>query len=852
MEFAKKPNTTTTSSTLSLKTTPASTPAPDPQLERQRRIRQSIQRLMARPVSSQQKAAQPALRAANLYSEEVKRQETLRQTLQREATDLGSVSQEAIRQAIQRQQQVAPQVPLKPQNVGDWVTVMRFQAEQAEGRRMGAKEAAQFTALQRQVAQTLTQHYLHDRQPALQRQQEYAEHVLALQRHPMSGQVGRAFLLSVPQGERPALQRAVDDALQRQAEQQVQDQAALKLHSLQRQIAELEQEATQPVFERIQQRRGAGNPLPEAIQRHLEQGLNHDLSAVRIHDDAEADKLAKGVNAIAFTTGADIYFQSGKFNPNSQSGLELLAHEVTHTVQQSKGQVGKGVDPDAGLESEARAIGAKLSTRPFRLPCTSTRRPVSTLRHSIGISASLSVQRYAGANLLAKSLPADYFLKGSGPQWGDAGTAAHIAVDALPARLKAHYAGMPAQLLAGTIEFLKITVGGLAFGTIAGGMLGAFFGGPAGAVLGASAGYEAASFGLAAWGLGFLIAGLKTQIAALQGQVSAFATCIKQANGKPEKIQQASEHLIQGMTILCDGVLSGVAALLLHKGFTAFKVTKVGQKIGAVSEQSASVQWLKERQKMSMTKERVVPKVTSLVQEGLARGRRLMGVTERLNKKGIRLASGVEKGIDLPTDALLAKQAIQVGTVKMKLHPQYNDLIQKIRSYGFEIVHKKGVAYVENIQRVNPDFSQQSVRRVLTIDEEARFMDLRHEYDHILQLMEVFKGNLWTRREIQNAKGSWKPLKETSNDKPKASGKLMIPNYFDALELHVRLKEFFRLKSSGADEGLLAEHAIGLEGYMESFLKAQRNGKKWDVWALTNFPDLKALIEDFKPIMGKY
>ncbi|MFC6751860.1 DUF4157 domain-containing protein [Deinococcus aquaticus] len=82
---------------------------------------------------------------------------------------------------------------------------------------------------------------------------------------------------------------------------------------------------------------------------------------MRIHDDAEADKLAKGVNAVAFTTGADIFFRAGHFNPNTQSGLELLAHEVTHTVQQSQGRVGSGIDPDAGLEVEARAMGAKLA-----------------------------------------------------------------------------------------------------------------------------------------------------------------------------------------------------------------------------------------------------------------------------------------------------------------------------------------------------------------------------------------------------------------------------------------------------------------------------------------------------------
>ncbi|PJI52581.1 hypothetical protein CTI14_40040, partial [Methylobacterium radiotolerans] len=104
------------------------------------------------------------------------------------------------------------------------------------------------------------------------------------------------------------MQRAVDAALQQDAAQRQQDEQALKLHSLQRHLAELDEQATRPVLDRIQARRGNGNPLPAAVQRHLEQGLNHDLSRVRIHDDAEADTLAKGVNAVAFTTGTDIFF----------------------------------------------------------------------------------------------------------------------------------------------------------------------------------------------------------------------------------------------------------------------------------------------------------------------------------------------------------------------------------------------------------------------------------------------------------------------------------------------------------------------------------------------------------------
>lgn len=324
-------------------------------------VQRAIQEHTSRPVTVQRQLVQPALRAADLHTQQNKRLAVQREALQREAAALGPISPEAITQAVQRQQAPAPPVPMKPQSLGDWVTVMRFQAEQAQGCMMQTREAMQYTALQRQVANTIAQSFRQDRQPAQIRHEHYAGHLATLQRSPASAPVAAVALQLMPAGERPAVQRAVDEVLQREAEQQGQDAQAMKLHSIQRQLDELEQEATRPVMQRIQQRQGGGRALPEAVQRHLEHGLNHDLSAVRIHDDQEADKMAKKVNAVAFTTGQDIYFRAGKFNPNSQSGLELLAHEVTHTVQQSRGQVGKGIDPDSGLEQEAREMGRKLA-----------------------------------------------------------------------------------------------------------------------------------------------------------------------------------------------------------------------------------------------------------------------------------------------------------------------------------------------------------------------------------------------------------------------------------------------------------------------------------------------------------
>ncbi len=85
---------------------------------------------------------------------------------------------------------------------------------------------------------------------------------------------------------------------------------------------------------RIEARRGAGATLPDAAKRDMESQFGQDFSQVRIHTDSEAADLCAETNARAFTVGNDIFFAPGEFSPESDSGRELLAHELTHVVQQ--------------------------------------------------------------------------------------------------------------------------------------------------------------------------------------------------------------------------------------------------------------------------------------------------------------------------------------------------------------------------------------------------------------------------------------------------------------------------------------------------------------------------------------
>ncbi|MEM6528646.1 MAG: DUF4157 domain-containing protein [Chloroflexota bacterium] len=84
----------------------------------------------------------------------------------------------------------------------------------------------------------------------------------------------------------------------------------------------------------IESARGGGQSLPDNVAQKMGDAMGADLSGVKVHTDNKADELNSAVQARAFTTGNDIFMKKGEYNPGTKSGQELLAHELTHTVQQ--------------------------------------------------------------------------------------------------------------------------------------------------------------------------------------------------------------------------------------------------------------------------------------------------------------------------------------------------------------------------------------------------------------------------------------------------------------------------------------------------------------------------------------
>jgi hypothetical protein len=110
-----------------------------------------------------------------------------------------------------------------------------------------------------------------------------------------------------------------------------------------------------PIVHNVLQQPGA--PLDESTRAFFEPRFGRDLNHVRVHADAYAQESARAVNALAYTVGPNIAFASGQYAPYVSEGRRLIAHELTHVVQQELG----GPRPDARHEGEATNAAQTIS-----------------------------------------------------------------------------------------------------------------------------------------------------------------------------------------------------------------------------------------------------------------------------------------------------------------------------------------------------------------------------------------------------------------------------------------------------------------------------------------------------------
>ena len=215
-----------------------------------------------------------------------------------------------------------------------------------------------------QEADRVADAVMHMPEPGVHRQEEPEEEEEMLQAKPLAEQITPLVQRQVEQEEedkeetlqfkplvdqiKPLVQRQSEeeDEIKKQPEE---EEKPFQAKFLQRQEEEEPVQAKRskesspevsPSFDSgIESIRGGGQPLPESIRTFFEPRFQADFSGVKLHNNSNSNYLARSINARAFTIGQDMVFGTGQYSPETSGGKKLLAHELTHVVQQNGAKI---------------------------------------------------------------------------------------------------------------------------------------------------------------------------------------------------------------------------------------------------------------------------------------------------------------------------------------------------------------------------------------------------------------------------------------------------------------------------------------------------------------------------------
>ena len=111
----------------------------------------------------------------------------------------------------------------------------------------------------------------------------------------------------------------------------------------------------------IQEARGGGQSLDPNLQQSMGTAMGADFSSVKVHTDSQSDQLNKSIQAKAFTTGQDVFFRQGAYDPSSRDGQELIAHELTHVVQQNGNSISTSSTVQRKMFFDPKCLAGKLT-----------------------------------------------------------------------------------------------------------------------------------------------------------------------------------------------------------------------------------------------------------------------------------------------------------------------------------------------------------------------------------------------------------------------------------------------------------------------------------------------------------
>jgi hypothetical protein len=165
---------------------------------------------------------------------------------------------------------------------------------------------------------------------------------------------------------------------------------------------------------------GRGGPLAPEVRQDLEPKLGHDFGDVRVHTDDQAAESARAVGAKAYTVGTDIVFGAGQYQPGTDAGRQVLAHELTHVIQQKAGPVpgtltdsgARVSDPSDAFEqhAEQNASGVLSGKAPLAVPSGGVGGPgslqaIPTVTNVVPSAAEIGVGRHLDATATAAGNP---------------------------------------------------------------------------------------------------------------------------------------------------------------------------------------------------------------------------------------------------------------------------------------------------------------------------------------------------------------------------------------------------------------------------------------------------------------
>ena len=196
----------------------------------------------------------------------------------------------------------------------------------------------------------------------------------------------------------PLVQRQVEEEAEEEEEEKKKKKEEEEILQA-KEIPSQTPEVTPNMEARINALRGGGQPLPESVSAFFEPRFGHNFSHVRVHIDTKAAESARAVNALAYTVGRDIAFSAGQYAPATTTGKRLLAHELTHVVQQGYGAGGR-IQRRGQKESGTTGVGG-TGAGAHADPCGGSSKAASYTPTDRGIRVSLGRRSFGNTSKLA-------------------------------------------------------------------------------------------------------------------------------------------------------------------------------------------------------------------------------------------------------------------------------------------------------------------------------------------------------------------------------------------------------------------------------------------------------------------